>query len=300
MGSWRPDACSFGSSGCVFLLSAARRPASAKSSLFTPFLFLPRSVSHLLRAWPWRFTSSLRVGGGGSPSGVVADSLVLLLVEDDPTLAEIVERYFTRAGFRTVVSLTGADVVDLLLAERPDVVLMDLTLPSADGLVLASEIRKLSDVPIIFLTARTSEFDKVAALDIGDDYVTKPFSARELEARIGAVLRRVSASEPVPPALVVAGYSVNWLRREVRDSSGVLVMLTHKELELLWFFVNHANQALTRETLFDKVWGSAAISSSRTLDVHVANLRRKLPGLPLTTIRGTGYRLDATPEVADA
>lgn len=220
----------------------------------------------------------------------------ILLVEDNPTHASLVERFFSRADYRVVISETGADALELMAAHSPEVVLLDLTLPAIDGFDVASEIRKVSTVPIIFLTARTSELDKIRALDLGgDDYLTKPYSLRELSARIRAVTRRTTSSGSTA-ILTIGPYSINWARREVtQDSSNEPISLTHKELDLLWFFATHPEEALPREYLFDKVWGSAAISSSRTLDVHVANLRKKLPGLPICTIRGTGYILAALP-----
>ncbi len=225
-------------------------------------------------------------------------SNVILLVEDDKVQAELVVSFFERENFNVITTMFGDPVPDLIRENNPEVILLDLKLPDVDGLEVAREVRKISNVPIIFLTARNSEIDKVLGLEIGgDDYMTKPFSLRELHARIRAVTRRSAVSSPLPSKIEAGPYLIDWSRREVRNSdSSSLIVLTSKELELLWFLATNANAALTRDQLFDKVWGSAAISSSRTLDVHVANLRRKLPGLNIITVRGTGYRLDLVVE----
>lgn len=228
-------------------------------------------------------------------------SPVLLLVEDDPIHVSLVAEYFSRANFEVEATELGQLAPQLVKKLNPDVVLLDVSLPDVDGFEVARQIRRFSKVPIIFLTGRDTELDKLEGFEAGaDDYITKPFSLRELLARIKAVARRASKTEPTPSIIEIGPYIVDWGRREVRVSSGYILQLTNKELELLWYFLNHPDQALERRRLFEDVWGSPDIETSRTLDVHVSNLRQKLPELVITTIRGVGYRLDTAATEAAA
>jgi DNA-binding response OmpR family regulator len=213
-----------------------------------------------------------------------------LLVEDEESIASLVRTYLERDGFTVVHATDGATALAHLERRPVRVVLLDVGLPDMDGFDVCTRIRAGSRVPILMLTARDEEPDRVTGLEVGaDDYVTKPFSPRELLARVRAVLRRVETwSEE--PELTLGDVSV---RREARLATvaGEAVDLTAKEFDRLAFFLGNADAVLTRELLLDRVWGLAYPGGTRTVDVHVASLRRKL-GRPelIRTVRGTGYR----------
>jgi DNA-binding response OmpR family regulator len=213
----------------------------------------------------------------------------ILLVEDEEDIASLVRAYLERDGFRVVWASRGVE--GLLALERDPVrlAIVDLQLPDADGLDICRAIRETSRLPIVIVTARDEEVDRVMGLELGaDDYVTKPFSPRELLARIHAVLRR---SEPAALPLVEAGeVAIDHQGRTVRVS-GREIDLTGMEFELLAFLLANPGVVMTRERLLDRVWGLEFPGGTRTVDVHVAQLRRKLgvPGL-IRTVRGTGYK----------
>jgi DNA-binding response OmpR family regulator len=213
-----------------------------------------------------------------------------LLVEDEDAIAALVRSYLERDGF-TVVRAARGDEALVELERRPvRVVVLDVGLPDMDGFDVCRAIRARSRVPVLMLTARDEEPDRITGLEMGaDDYVTKPFSPRELLARVRAVLRRAEAWAEAP-LLTLGDVSV---RREARVATvaGDPVELTGKEFDLLAFFLGNADAVLSRELLLDRVWGLAFPGGTRTVDVHVASLRRKLgrPAL-IRTVRGIGYR----------
>src|ERR1700758_60974 len=219
---------------------------------------------------------------------------VLLLVEDDDAIGRLVKQYLEQQdGWRVVWLRSGEDVLAELRSNPIRVVVLDIGLPGIDGFEVCRRIRAGSKVPIIMLTARDEEPDRVAGLELGaDDYVAKPFSPRELAARIKAILRRVehrSEDEVLAARQIV-------LRRDTRDVtvSGGAIELTSKEFDLLACFLEHPGIVLSRERLLDLVWGMTYPGGTRTVDVHVAQLRRKL-GNPesIRTVRGSGYKLVA-------
>ncbi|MCU1354363.1 MAG: regX [Acidimicrobiales bacterium] len=217
-----------------------------------------------------------------------------MLVEDDPSIAGLVELYLKDAGFRVGLAADGERALAHIRARPPRLVILDIGLAGAlDGFDVCREVRAFSDVPIVLLTARDSEVDRVEGLELGaDDYVTKPFSPRELVARVRAILRR---SEPVRPdgqtVLVVDAVEVDVTRREVRVA-GQVVALAAREFDLLAHLAEHRGMALSRQQLLDGVWGADWVGDDRTVDVHVRQLRKKLgDGLPLATVWGVGYRL---------
>ncbi len=219
---------------------------------------------------------------------------VVLVVEDDPNIADLLDMYLRQAGHRPYLASDGERGLEVFAERAPDLVILDIGLPSqVDGLEVCRRLRSGSDVPIIMLTARDDEIDRVVGFELGvDDYVTKPFSPRELMGRVRAVLRR-SGNVAVEPGRTVAfgGIRIDGTRREVTVDSEVLT-LAAREFALVWFLVNHAGQALTRRQILDGAWGDGWIGDERTVDVHVRQLRRKLGGdLPLETVRGIGYRL---------
>jgi DNA-binding response OmpR family regulator len=222
----------------------------------------------------------------------------LLLVEDDPTISEPLVEGLQREGFDVVVAATGASA---LAAEPVDLVLLDLGLPDLEGRVVCQGLRAASAVPIIVVTARSDEIDRVVLLEMGaDDYVVKPFGFRELVARIRAVLRRTSqvGSAPAPAVLTVGPLSIDARGRAV-SFGGDAVMLTPKEYDLLVCLASDAGAVKTREQLMREVWDEHWWGSTKTLDVHIASLRRKLSGDVIETVRSVGYRYAAPPTVAD-
>jgi DNA-binding response OmpR family regulator len=219
----------------------------------------------------------------------MAGAGTILLVEDEEEIATLVRAYLERDGFRVVWAARGVE--GLLELERNEVrlAILDLQLPDADGLDLCRAIRERSRLPIVILTARDEEVDRVTGLELGaDDYVTKPFSPRELSARVRAVLRRAEPGDDA--ALSLGDVLIDRRGRSVRVGA-MPVMLTAKEFDLLVHLAEHPGLVLSRERLLDRVWGLTFPGGTRTVDVHVAQLRRKL-GRPelVQTVRRAGYK----------
>lgn len=217
----------------------------------------------------------------------------ILLIEDEADIADLLRLYFENEGFRLVHAESGEIGLERLDERDPRVVLLDIGLPGIDGIEVCRRIRATSDVPVIMLTARDSEVDTVVGLEIGaDDYVTKPFSARELVARVKAVLRR-SEERPVPSRVIeVAGFLIDGGRREVSRSDGGTVRPTAREFDLLWHLAEHRGLVLSRAQILEAVWGYDYLGETRTVDVHIRQLRKKLPGIPIETVWGVGYRIE--------
>jgi DNA-binding response OmpR family regulator len=218
---------------------------------------------------------------------------VIAVIEDDPNIADLVDLYLRQAGFRPFQAATGEAGLQLVKDRRPRLVVLDVGLPGIDGLEVCRQLRASSDVPILMLTARDGEIDRVLGLEMGaDDYVTKPFSPRELVARVKAILRRADGpGRDGPPVLVVGDVEVDLGRREAR-LAGVVVALAAREFDLLAFLAENRGLALSRRQLLDGAWGTDWVGDERTVDVHVRQLRKKLgDALPLDTVWGIGYRL---------
>jgi two-component system, OmpR family, response regulator len=215
----------------------------------------------------------------------------ILIVEDDRNIGNLVRQYLERDGYRVTWVRSGEDGLTELMRQRPDLVVLDVGLPGVDGFEVCRRIRALGETPVIMLTARDEEVDRVLGLELGaDDYVPKPFSPRELVARVKAVLRR---TQPKAPSDMLSLGPVE-LRRSAREAtaSGVALDLTMKEFDLLACFLDNAGLALTREQLLELVWGLEFPGGTRTVDQHVAQLRAKLDGaLTIETLRGIGYKL---------
>ena len=214
----------------------------------------------------------------------------ILLVEDEEDIASLVKTYLERDGFQVVWAARGVDGLLALEQHEVRLAILDLQLPDADGLDLCRAIRQQSRLPIVILTARDEEIDRITGLEIGaDDYVAKPFSPRELVARVRAVLRRAEP-DAEDDALVLGDVTVDRGGRAV-TVGGSTVELTGMEFDLLAYLIDHTGLVLSRERLLDRVWGLAFPGGTRTVDVHVAQLRRKL-GRPelIRTIRGSGYK----------
>ena len=224
----------------------------------------------------------------------------VLIVDDEPEIVRLVRDYLERAGFEVMTAATGPDALREFMRRRPDLVILDLTLPETDGLDVARAIRRASDVPIIMLTARTGEADRVAGLELGaDDYVTKPFSAREVVARVRAVMRRAQAAATRDDVVRVGESMVLDAPRMQVQVDGREVLLTATEFQILLYMARQPGRVFTRAQLLDAVHGVAIESYERAIDAHVKNIRRKIerdPHAPrhLQTVFGVGYRLADT------
>lgn len=225
----------------------------------------------------------------------VPEEPVIVLVEDDPNIADLVDMYLRQGGYRVYQASDGENGLQLVRDRQPKLVILDVGLPGAlDGLDVCRQLRSTSDVPIIMLTARDGEVDRVLGLEMGaDDYVTKPFSPRELVARVKAILRRAESPKGEAPAVLTVGdCEVDLGRRESRVN-GAVVPLAAREFDLLAFLSENRGLALSRRQLLDGVWGPDWVGDERTVDVHVRQLRKKLgDAFPLSTVWGVGYRLD--------
>jgi DNA-binding response OmpR family regulator len=222
----------------------------------------------------------------------------VLVVDDEPVVREVVVRYLQRDGFDTLEASDGVAARSLIEGARLDLVVLDVMLPGTDGLSLCRWIRGRSDLPVILLTARGEEADRIVGLELGaDDYVTKPFSPRELSARVRTVLRRAgAAAEPRQERLSFGEVELDGGSREARRA-GAPVQLTAREFDLLWFLASHPRLVFSRDQLMDRVWGYAAAHDTGTVTVHIRRLREKVerdPARPrhLHTVWGVGYRLD--------
>jgi DNA-binding response OmpR family regulator len=226
------------------------------------------------------------------------DSSTILLVDDEDAVQKLLAYPLERDGFRVVQARDGEEALERFRAEDVDLVVLDVMLPKLDGLEVCKRLRAVSNVPIIMLTARDDELDKVLGLELGaDDYITKPFSIREFMSRVRALLRR--AAIPVAPgaaeeAIEADGLRIDLARRDV-EVAGRPVQLTYVEFELLRALASHPGRVYTRELLLQALWGGSEYREPRTIDVHVRHLREKLerdPSEPefILTVRGVGYR----------
>src|SRR4051794_4224658 len=224
----------------------------------------------------------------------------ILLVEDEPSLAETVRYALDREGFDVEVATDGQSALDRFAAAAPDLIVLDLMLPVVSGLDVCRRIRATSTVPIVIVTAKDSEADKVTGLELGaDDYVTKPFSVRELVSRVRAHLRRAHLAKPVATDHVLVGGPVRMdVDRHEVVIEGATVAFPPKEFELLETFLRAPGRLLTRELLIQRIWGDDYVGDTKTLDVHVKRVRKKIERDPhepehLLTVRGLGYKFVA-------
>ena len=234
------------------------------------------------------------------------NELTILVVEDEPSIAEVVGLYLQRAGYQVRTATDGKIAMTALENEIPDLVILDLMLPEIDGLSLTRWLRERSDVPIIMLTARREEIDRIAGLEMGaDDYVVKPFSPQELVSRVRAVMRRLkrasSAQDGQAPAsterpLTYSEFVIDAPSRTV-TVSGKDIPLTAKEFDMLYLLAQHPKQVYTREQLLDRVWGGAEYIDPGTVTVHIRRVREKIEADPskpvrLVTVWGVGYKFE--------
>ncbi len=227
-------------------------------------------------------------------ANVVKNERVVVVVEDDPNIADLLDVYLREAGFRVLQASHGERGLDLIAQHQPEMVLLDIGLPDIDGFEVCRRLRVKSNVPVLFLTARDGEIDRILGLELGaDDYVTKPFSPREIVARVKAILRRGQPDDRTDTGVINVGddYRIDIARREVTRGDSVVALAT-REFDLLTYFARNQGIALSRQQLIDGVWGLGWTGDDRTIDVHVRQLRKKLGDeLPLATVWGIGYRL---------
>ncbi len=226
----------------------------------------------------------------------------VLVVEDESSIASFVSLYLKKAGYDVEVAPTGSDALEK--AERnPSLIVLDLMLPDMDGIDVCRRLRKRSDVPILMLTARDEDIDKIIGLEVGaDDYMTKPFNPRELVARVKSILRRAAPERRRTESeeLQHGDLNINSGKREVYVGDEE-IRLAPKEFDLLWELLDHRGIVLTRDQLLERVWGYTFAGDTRTVDVHVGQLRRKLgDSCPIVTVWGVGYKVSPDPKAARA
>ncbi len=229
------------------------------------------------------------------------DSNLILIVDDDPNIAQLAKLYLEKEGFETVTAARGDTALQTCAARNPDLVLLDVMLPGIDGWQVLREIRRTAQTPIIMMTAKDDTIDKVLGLELGaDDYITKPFDGKEMAARVKAVLRRSrpQAEAQKEKKLTFPGLSVSLDTFEV-IYDGKTVEMPPKELEVLYFLASHQGRVFTREQLLEQVWGFEFFGDSRTVDVHIKRVREKLSGSEafgwqIKTVWGVGYKFEVT------
>lgn len=217
----------------------------------------------------------------------------ILVIEDDPRISEVIEFALKSAGYETIAVRRGRDGIECARESPPCLIVLDIGLPDIDGFEVCRAIRKHSDVPVIFLTSRSDEIDRIVGLEIGgDDYVVKPFSPREMVARVKAVLRRQQRSPVAATENLVQHGSIKVDLEKFRVSCGKReIALTAQEFKLVELFVRHPGRVFTRQQLLNRAWGDGGLVTDRTIDVHIKTLRRKFDDLDfIETVRGIGYR----------
>jgi len=220
----------------------------------------------------------------------------ILVVDDEPAIVELAQLYLHKDGFETVSAADGIEALIQVKQHQPDLVVLDLMLPGLDGWEVCKRLRSETNIPIIMLTARSDDVDKIVGLELGaDDYVTKPFNPRELVARVRAILRRTSRDEKAAQKrdhYRLGDLEVDIARREVRVGATLLTLRT-KEFDLLLTFVRHPGMVFSREQLLNQVWDYDYMGGTRTVDVHIAGLRQKLAksSVKIETVWGVGYKL---------
>ncbi len=223
----------------------------------------------------------------------------VLVVDDEKNIVQLARLYLNKEGYEVESAYDGLDALKKAKSVRPDLIILDIMMPEMDGLAVCKELRKTSNVPIIMLTARDDDVDRIVGLEIGaDDYVTKPFNPRELVARVKAVLRRTAQDAPSQAVLEAGGLHLDTASREV-TLDGAEIVLRAKEFDLLTAFMRYAGIVLDRERLLQLVWGADYYGDTRTIDVHVAWLREKLAAaknVKIQTVWGVGYKLVVDPD----
>jgi DNA-binding response OmpR family regulator len=223
----------------------------------------------------------------------------VLVIDDDENIRELIKVCLTKEDFEITTAQSGNDGIAMFKIFKPDLVLLDIMMPDKDGLAVCREIREISSVPIIMLTAKSEEFDKVLGLELGaDDYIVKPFGVKEIGARIKAILRRKTneaQKDEETETIKFEHFEISMARYELK-LKGKVVEMPPKELEVLYFLASNPNRVFTRDQLLDKVWGYDFLGDSRTVDVHIKRLRDKLNGASeqwyIKTVWGVGYKFE--------
>ena len=222
----------------------------------------------------------------------------ILVVDDEPKVGDLIKAYLEKDGYDVLLSGDGKDALEKARSQKPDLILLDLNLPVVDGIEVFRSVRTFSDIPVIMVTARDDEVDKIVGLQLGaDDYVTKPFSPRELAARVGAVLRRYSDGVKTTSRIITGELQVDFERHEVKYKDEP-VNLTAAEFKLLAVMAHNPGRVFTRLQLMDSAFGETYEGYDRTIDAHVKNIRQKLAKIggdtenPVVTVRGVGYKLE--------
>jgi DNA-binding response OmpR family regulator len=234
---------------------------------------------------------------------VTSQAQVVLIVEDEPSIASFVSLYLKNAGYVVKAVATGSDALAQVESEQPALVVLDLMLPDIDGIEVCRRIRQRRDIPILMLTARDEDVDKIIGLEVGaDDYMTKPFNPRELVARVKSILRRSTPARATSASAEIrhGDLHVDSGRREAHVGE-TEIQLAPKEFDLLWELLDHRGIVLTRDQLLERVWGYTFAGDTRTVDVHVRQLRRKLgDASPIVTVWGVGYKVSPARDSVNA
>jgi DNA-binding response OmpR family regulator len=234
---------------------------------------------------------------------MAAQTQSVLVVEDEASIASFVSLYLKNAGYEVATATTGAEALGAVERRAPSLVVLDLMLPDIDGIEICRRIRQKSDLPILMLTARDEDVDKIIGLEVGaDDYMTKPFNPRELVARVKSILRRATPERRDRETEVIqhGDLVIDSGRREAKVA-GEEVQLAPKEFDLLWELLDHRGLVLTRDQLLERVWGYTFAGDTRTVDVHVRQLRRKLgEASPIVTVWGVGYKVGPARDAVNA
>lgn len=219
----------------------------------------------------------------------------ILIVDDDENITELIALYLEKEGYTTRSVNNGSDAIHVFNAFMPNLVILDLMLPGRDGFDVCKDIRQVSNIPIIMLTAKGETFDKILGLELGaDDYMVKPFDTKELTARVKAVLRRYTPKKDSSKQIVMPGLSINLSNYTVVYNDNKIEM-PPKELELIYFLASNPNQVFTREQLLDRIWGYEYIGDTRTVDVHIKRIREKInetDAWGIKTVWGIGYKFE--------
>jgi len=224
------------------------------------------------------------------------NEMKILVIDDDVKICEVIKLYLEKEGFEVVIAHNGSDGINIFKHEMPDLVILDIMLPKKDGYEVCRELRKISNIPIIMLTAKGETFDKVLGLELGaDDYIVKPFDPKELIARIKAVLRRTQGEVNEEKVVVYPNLTINLTTYEVKLEDKIIEM-PPKEIELLYFLASHPNKVFTREQLLDHIWGYNFMGDTRTVDVHIKRIREKIEKdkypWRIKTVWGVGYKFE--------
>lgn len=219
----------------------------------------------------------------------------IMIVDDDKNICELISLYLNKEGFETYKIYDGKEALDKFRALSPSLVLLDLMLPGMDGITVCKELRKISSVPIIMITAKGETFDKILGLELGaDDYIVKPFEPKEMVLRVKAVLRRYAPPNDDVKQVTYPDLTINLTEYKI-NVNGTEMEIPPKEFELIYFLATHPNQVFTREQLLEQVWGYDYFGDSRTVDVHIKRIREKLPDnkmWALKTVWGVGYKFE--------